>query len=432
MRFAELMEQAGRSGPDGGGPLAADLRLITAVSRALHEAPVAPPGDWPSLTARYAREGRPPPVTAVVLTRDEEASIGSCLHALEDEVDRVLLIDSGSTDRTLDIAADATDALTVLAAPWADDFAHHRNLAFAHVSAGWLIHVDADESLNAATSGRIRRALAVLDYLLPDTDLAVCPRVTDTDGRSYPDLPRAVRAGTALRFRGRVHEHPYDIRGNAAPAVHVDVRFEHTGYEPAVIERKDKLAARERLVELCRSQEPDNPKWAFYQVRAALRAPTSPARSRELFTRLQSALSRCPTDAPDYARERVPDSWALLCELALRYGSEQDVHTYAARLDDAHRALEATYYRTLVESSHAVTALSRMVDDIGAVTEHGHGHEPWPATGRLHELRSMLALACGRYDDARRALADARAHGTGDGVAAQLSALARLAADQRP
>ncbi|AUG76864.1 hypothetical protein CFP65_1999 [Kitasatospora sp. MMS16-BH015] len=417
MLVGDLLDQAHRHHD---GEPAADLRLITSLSHALTRLPLS--ADWSSKT-QHAPVPRTR-ITAVVLARDEQETIGRCIQALAGDVDEVLVIDSGSTDETVKTAERQEIPVRVVHAPWREDFALQRNVAFDHITEGWILMVDADEVLTPETRGTIRKSLTLLDRLLPGADLAVCPQVCDLHdpGGLYTDLPRAIRAASRLRYRGRVHERPYDPDGNAPETVHISSRFTHYGYQPQVMAAKHKLDRHARLLDLCIRDEPENPKWTFYRVRAELQHTTSPAQSKELFGQLETALAHCPPDGPHYLTERSQDSWAVLCELALRFGDTERVTAYADLLDHAGRDAEATYYRAVVTMSQALHRLTQLSQQIRAKAAH-------PARcgvrdiGRLHEVDGFLSLATGRYELAHEALQSARRHGAGTDLAAELTAL---------
>ncbi|KOT91078.1 hypothetical protein ADK86_24265 [Streptomyces sp. NRRL F-5755] len=420
MLLGDLLSQAHRD-DDTDSPWRDELRLFNAVSRPLARMP-APS----SVSAPGARSSAlpQPRITAVILTCDEQERIGDCIRALAQDADEVIVIDSGSSDQTLDIVRNQAVPTQVVHAPWRDDFASQRNLAFDHIHDGWILMVDADEILDDSSAGTIRRSLALLDLLLPGTELAVCPQIQDTHdaGGLYTDLPRALRAQTALRYRGRIHERPYDPHGNAPHTVHSTSRFHHDGYRPEVIEAKHKLERHARILELCRAQEPENPKWIFYQVRAELRGPTSPARSRDLFDHLAASLTLCPQGSPDYIAERRQDTWALLCELALRFAGADEITTYTALLHEARREAEATYFRTVVTMSRILRVLTQLADDVAAAAQHT-SRSGARDIGRLHELHGLLSLASGRYENVPTALRAALEHGAGSTLTDETTAL---------
>ena len=428
MKFSDLLTLVRESGPFSQSKLASDLSLVTSVSLDLADVAL-PSSDTDELATAYMSYS-PRPVYAVVLTRDEEERIERCLAALAEDIDHCLLIDSGSTDSTIARAMKARTDTCIVSAPWANDFSLQRNIAFREVHNGWLCHVDADEVLTSAHAGRLRRALSALDFLLGDHDFVVSPVIADVDGPVYTNTQRIIPADGPFRFRGRVHEHPYDRRGYAPARVQIDVRFDHSGYLPEVIEQRAKRHLYVKLDKLCRAEEPDNPKWVFYEIRDGLDLTSaSAAEVRAAFAQLaEAAGTTVPAGPPGYRTERVVDSWALLCELALRLGEADALMTYTTLLGEAGRTVEATYYRTLWESSRLLGALSALVDRIASV-----GAEEEPANrhlvARLFDLQASLGLASGRYEVVVPAYREATARGAGQGVGEDLTRLARLLAD---
>ncbi|MFC7867949.1 glycosyltransferase [Streptomyces murinus] len=428
MKFSDLLDLRRVPGALPVSALAIDLALITSASQDLADAEL-PSSDPAALAAGYA-SCRPRPVTAVVLTADEEDSIATCLTALSDDIDDCLLIDSGSTDGTVEQALRARPGTRVLSAPWADDFSHQRNLAFDEAAEGWLCHVDADEVLVPAHTGRLRRALSLLDHLLPGHDFVVSPVIADIGGPVYTSTQRWLRADGPFRFRGRVHEHPYTEEGLAPPRVQVDVRFDHSGYLPEVVERKGKRERYVALDRLGRAEEPDNPKWVYYEVRDGLGPSMSEQEARSAFTMLAAATADAAPEEPGYRTERTVDSWSLLCELAVRLGDADALRTYTDLLARAGRMVEATYYRTLMEAGRLLGRLSVLVDGVTAV-ESAEDPSNRHLMGRLFALQSTLALASGRYEAVLPAYRKADARGTGRSVAEDFEMLARVLAEAR-
>jgi glycosyltransferase involved in cell wall biosynthesis len=110
-----------------------------------------------------------PPVSVVILTQDEEASIAACLDSVAD-FDDVSVLDSGSKDRTVDIVRGR--GLAVYHHPF-EGFGRQRNWAIENIPARypWQFHLDADERVTPELCDELTRTLAadpdVGGYLVP-------------------------------------------------------------------------------------------------------------------------------------------------------------------------------------------------------------------------------------------------------------------------
>jgi glycosyltransferase involved in cell wall biosynthesis len=85
------------------------------------------------------------PLTAVIIAKDEELRLPACLESIS-FCDEVLVVDSGSTDRTRELA-EAAGARVLLRAPW-PGFAAQRNLGFDEARHDWVLFLDADERIS--------------------------------------------------------------------------------------------------------------------------------------------------------------------------------------------------------------------------------------------------------------------------------------------
>lgn len=92
------------------------------------------------------------PITAVVLTKNEESQLADCLASLA-WADEILIIDSYSVDGTLEIAKRA--GARVVQHPFVN-FAEQRNVSHTYASNDWLFHLDADERVTPALAAEIK------------------------------------------------------------------------------------------------------------------------------------------------------------------------------------------------------------------------------------------------------------------------------------
>jgi glycosyltransferase involved in cell wall biosynthesis len=89
-----------------------------------------------------------------MIVRNEEAVLARCLDSVSDLMDEIVIVDTGSTDATREIAARYTGA--VYDFPWVDDFGQARNFAFSKTSKEYIYSADADEVLDRENRERFR------------------------------------------------------------------------------------------------------------------------------------------------------------------------------------------------------------------------------------------------------------------------------------
>ena len=94
-----------------------------------------------------------------MIVRNESAGLGACLHAVRDLVDDMVVVDTGSTDRSRDVAR--IFGARTYAYPWGDDFSSARNFGLDHAECEWVLVLDADETIARQDQGMLRRLLSV-------------------------------------------------------------------------------------------------------------------------------------------------------------------------------------------------------------------------------------------------------------------------------
>ncbi len=95
-----------------------------------------------------------PKVTLAMMVRNEEAHLAECLSCMKDYVDEIVIVDTGSTDKTIEIAK--SFGAKVYEHPWEDSFSVARNHVISHVETPWLIQLDADEIMPEEDAKQVR------------------------------------------------------------------------------------------------------------------------------------------------------------------------------------------------------------------------------------------------------------------------------------
>lgn len=97
-------------------------------------------------------------LSVAIITFNEEANIGRTLRAAMGVADEIIVVDSGSTDRTLEIAREFGHIVNVYTEPW-KGFARQKNSAIEKCTGEWVLSLDADEELTPDLAGEIRVAV---------------------------------------------------------------------------------------------------------------------------------------------------------------------------------------------------------------------------------------------------------------------------------
>lgn len=138
-----------------------------------------------------------------MIVRNEEAVLSRCLDSLKDLMDEIIIVDTGSTDRTKEIAAKYTDL--VYDYTWIDDFAAARNFAFEKAHCDYIYSADADEVLDAVNQKR----LAMLKKaMLPEIEIVQMHYLTQEKDRTTQNFADEYRPKLFKRLRTFTWIHP--------------------------------------------------------------------------------------------------------------------------------------------------------------------------------------------------------------------------------
>ena len=169
----------------------------------------------------------------VMIVKNEARSLARCLQSLRGHVDRMIILDTGSTDATVAIAE--SFGAEVHHYRWQDDFAAARNAALDHSDADWNLILDADEWLESGAEALSPATLPALGKAPPR--FVGCLRIVEAE-RSSDDAGMRIFASRILprgvRFAGRVHEQP----ATELPQVLLPIVIGHDGYAPAQLAGK--------------------------------------------------------------------------------------------------------------------------------------------------------------------------------------------------
>jgi glycosyltransferase involved in cell wall biosynthesis len=139
-------------------------------------------------------------VSAVLITKNEEACIEKCLKSLEN-FDEIVVLDTGSTDKTGEIARKYTTKYFDNIYKWRDDFAEARNIAQALATTEWRFIIDSDEFLGEGSLEGIRNFIETTHCRTIDIPCF------DEINKAKHYQPRLYRNAPDIFWKGRIHNY---------------------------------------------------------------------------------------------------------------------------------------------------------------------------------------------------------------------------------
>ena len=194
-------------------------------------------------------------VSVCMIARNEAACIERCLYSLKPLNAEIIVVDTGSTDGTQDIAR--RFGAQVIETPWKQDFSHARNLGIDRAKGRWILIIDSDEYLLPGDVEKIREiigerqraeATPIAYELLQASPVGLSP------GRILVSIVRLFPRHPAVRYEWPVHEQVVDsLTRQGIRILPSKIEIQHTGYADPIVNR----AKQSRNLEILKKQLAD-------------------------------------------------------------------------------------------------------------------------------------------------------------------------------
>lgn len=145
-------------------------------------------------------------ISLCLIVKNEEHVLARCLDSVRDIMDEIIIVDTGSTDRTKEIAGRYTDQIYDF--PWVDDFAAARNYAFSKATMEYTLWLDADDVVLEEDREKLRQLKKTLDTSIDAVNMHYA-LAYDQYGYAVYSLRRNRLVRTCRHFPwiGAVHEY---------------------------------------------------------------------------------------------------------------------------------------------------------------------------------------------------------------------------------
>jgi glycosyltransferase involved in cell wall biosynthesis len=191
-------------------------------------------------------------ISCCMIVKNEEQFLEKCLKSVSDYVDEIIIVDTGSSDITVEIAKRFTDK--VYFHPWENSFSKARNQALQYATGDWIFQIDADEELMTGSGPNVR--LTIRDAKESDiVYVKIYSSYANGTKKSFHNFERLFRNNGKIRYEGSVHN---QVVGGTR-AFYSPIALWHYGYDVDEKKAEEKFERTTGLLKKEIEKDPDNP-----------------------------------------------------------------------------------------------------------------------------------------------------------------------------
>lgn len=235
-----------------------------------------------------------PSVSICIITKNEEKHIGECLKAIMKAASdvEIVVVDTGSTDKTVEIAKEYTDKVFFF--DWCDDFSKAKNFAADKASCDYIVSIDADEYIEKIDLKEIAEFLSKHPNATGNIKLANLMNTDEGVLKYFIEVTR-VYDRRHVHFEDRIHEQLKRLDKKKTEVALLNIEATHVGY---LISGEELLLKNKRNIKLLEKELADNQDdpYLLFQLGQSL---LSIGEAEKAFNAYSKALDlNPPLDAP--------------------------------------------------------------------------------------------------------------------------------------
>lgn len=240
------------------------------------------------------------PISVCIIAKNEERYLKGCLETLLPYDFEIIVVDTGSTDKTVEIAKQFTQ--NVYFFEWIDDFSAAKNYAASNATNDWILALDCDESIKKIDVPQLISILPGKEKQIGSITLENLIRDGDAIGKSTQSVFRLYNKKHSL-YEGLIHEQIRSLKGKPLSGFDTLIFATHYGY---FITPEESQIKNERNISLLLKELSQNPKEPYYyfqlgQSYAVLND------YEKVFSYLQQGLDLNPDPNQDYTQQMLID-----------------------------------------------------------------------------------------------------------------------------
>ncbi|NOW89453.1 hypothetical protein BCD91_001476 [Clostridium beijerinckii] len=180
-----------------------------------------------------------------MIVKNEEETLEKCLLSAKDTVDEIIIVDTGSRDKTKEIALKFTSK--VYDFTWCNDFSKARNFSLSKATNDYVLILDADEVVCNSQNDDIKKFCSMADKKIVGRSKRI-NEYEDNDGiKRYIERVNRIFNRNYFEYEGIIHEQVVSKFKEEYSTKNIDLTLNHIGYSKEVLKRTNKI---QRNIEL--------------------------------------------------------------------------------------------------------------------------------------------------------------------------------------
>lgn len=209
-----------------------------------------------------------PRLSLCMIVKNEEDCIGRCLKSIQDVANEIIIVDTGSTDRTIEICT--SFGAKIYPYTWNGSFADARNYGLDQATGDWILWLDADEEVDHEDRYMLQDVLTIESFDMLSIHLInYFGDKVDKDKTTDLAHNRLFRNHKGFQFFGKIHEWlgaTENTEFNPKRKGYLDLKLYHYGYLDDVIKNKDKYNRNLKMLEKELEENPSHANWIHYYL----------------------------------------------------------------------------------------------------------------------------------------------------------------------
>ena len=350
-------------------------------------------------------------ISQCMIVKNEEKNIERALSWGKSVMWEQVVVDTGSTDRTVELAKKLGAKVFFL--EWQDDFAAAKDYAIERADGDWIVFLDADEYMTEADARKLPDIFAQLSDREVDGITAMLHNLDD-NGRIFSSCShlRFFRNSADIRYRRRIHEQLVSLSGQELQILDGtgELSIFHTGYQGEVSAEKKKSGRNRRMLLREIGEHPQDPELLGYMGDECL----DDGELEEAEQWYRSAVQYMPVELKEYDQRSAVTFTKLLMVLTEKEdrdpGEIGKVYEQAVRAFPKEGDLDYMAGRFFAVHGRPVDSIQYLENALDKLERYGCTNRALFLAGNLGDVYDLLAKCCYEIGELRKCVQYAVEH----------------------